>query len=196
MPIFLPLRRRTGYYNNHCSSITNHTLKNKTHILKLVNMSVFTVLSGNLKVDRNEIKKSENDGVLKLDVNPESMYKQNRGQKKLTKQHMAASTSCSGHTVLLAGVAEMTVLQLRREVRSQPHSPAHFGAVSEIGRTKYDARQSDDYMSPEMHPDLTIKTTGRGKKDQIKRTTNSEAFISTCCKMEITFLLLSLSLGV
>lgn len=165
MPIFLPLWRRTGYYNNHCSSITNHTLKNKTHNLKLMNMSVFTVLSGNFKMDRNEIKKSENDGVLKLDVNPESMYKQNRGQKKLTKQHMAASTSCSGHTVLLAGVAEMTVLQLRREVRSQPHSPAHFGAVSEIGRTKYDARQSDDYMSPEMHPDLTIKTTGRGRKD-------------------------------
>lgn len=92
MPIFLPLLRRTGYYNNHCGSITNHTLKNKTHNLKLVNMSVFTVLSGNLKMGRNEIKKSENEGVLKLDVNPESMYKQNRGQKKLTKQHMAAST--------------------------------------------------------------------------------------------------------
>ena len=38
------------------------------------------------KSSRNEIKKSENEGVLKLDVNPESMYKQNRGQKKLTKQ--------------------------------------------------------------------------------------------------------------
>ena len=114
---------------------------------------------------RNEIKKSENEGVLKLDVNPESMYKQNRGQKKLTKQHMAASTSCSGHTVLLAGVGEMTVLQLCREVRSQPHSPAHFGTMSETGRTKYDARQSNDYMSPEMHPDLTIKATGRGKRD-------------------------------
>lgn len=193
MPIFLPLLR-TGYYNNHCGSITNHTLKNKTHNLKLVNMSVFTVLSGNLKMDRNEMKKSENEGVLKLDVDPESMYKRNRGQKKLTKQHMAASTSRSGHTVLLAGVGEMTVLRLCREVRSQPHSPAHLGAMGETGRTKRDARQSNDYMSPEMHPDLTIKTTGRDKRDQIKRTTNSEVFISTCCKMEITFLLLSLSL--
>ena len=78
---------------------------------------------------------------------------------------MAASTSCSGHTVLLAGVGEMTVLQLCREVRSQPHSPAHFGSTSETGRTKYDARPSNDYMSPDMHPDLTIKTTGRGKRD-------------------------------
>ena len=37
--------------------------------------------------------------------------------------------------------------------------------MSETGRTKYDARQSNDYMSPEMHPDLTIKATGRGKRD-------------------------------
>lgn len=139
-------------------------------------------------------KKSENEGVLKLDVDPESMYKRNRGQKKLTKQHMAASTSRSGHTVLLAGVGEMTVLRLCREVRSQPHSPAHLGAMGETGRTS-DARQSNDYMSPEMHPDLTIKTTGRDKRSN-QRTTNSEVFISTCCKMEITFLLLSLSLWV
>lgn len=68
MPIFLPLLKRTGCYNNHCGSITNHTLKNKTH--KLMNMSVFTVLPGNLKMDGNAVRKSENEGDLKFYINP------------------------------------------------------------------------------------------------------------------------------
>lgn len=86
MPILLPLLKRTGYYNNHCSSITNHTHKNKTHNLKLMNVSVFRVLSGNLKIDTHVITKEENARDLKSDINAESKFKQNKGQRKLTNQ--------------------------------------------------------------------------------------------------------------
>jgi len=63
------------------------------------------------------------------------------------------------------------------------------------------------HIFPEMYPDFTIKTTGRDESDWIqkiktkqnkktKQPTNYEAFVFTCGKMEITFLLSSLSLWV
>lgn len=45
-----------------------------------MNVSVFTVLSGNLKIDRKVITKEENERDLKLDMNAESKFKQNRGR--------------------------------------------------------------------------------------------------------------------
>lgn len=35
-----------------------------------MNMSVFTVLPGNLKMDGNAVRKSENEGDLKFYINP------------------------------------------------------------------------------------------------------------------------------
>lgn len=51
-----------------------------------MNVSVFRVLSGNLKIDTHVITKEENARDLKSDINAESKFKQNKGQRKLTNQ--------------------------------------------------------------------------------------------------------------
>lgn len=51
-------------------------------------------------MDRNAIRKSENEGNLKLDVNLESRFKPNREQKKLTKLLGQLTPPASGHAVL------------------------------------------------------------------------------------------------
>ena len=52
----------------------------------MTNVFMFTVLSGNLEMGRNVIRKGKRERYLKLDFYPESKFKQIRSQRKLNKQ--------------------------------------------------------------------------------------------------------------
>lgn len=69
------------------------------------------------------IRKGKWRRYLKLDIYPQSKFKQIRSQRKLNKQ---------GTSHFRLGDGSAMVIQ-----RSQPHSPVNLGAVGKIGRANY-----------------------------------------------------------
>lgn len=81
------------------------------------------------------ITKEESARDLKLDINAESKFKQNRGQRKLRKQ-LGWLPHCASSHAVLAGEGKMAVLRSFREAKSQPHFPTDV-AVGSIGKANY-----------------------------------------------------------
>lgn len=89
-----------------------------------MNVPVFTVLSGNLEMDSNVIRKEENARDFKLDINAESKFKRNRGQRE-TSEGAWWLPRCASGLRALAAEDGRGAAPLFREAKAQPHLTAN-----------------------------------------------------------------------